>query len=206
MTDIGQPDDRRHLLHLLRGHLEDHFGCHTAILYGSRAWGEWDHANDIDVFAFRDADKIEHAAHRWQGLYLDLFLCPNGTKPEPDWLRLRGGRVLFQRGGEGDEALDFAETIFAAGPERRSPVEAETRRLWLEKMLARAEKGDVEGDHRRHWLLTNLLEDYFALRGLWYLGPKRSLAFLQAEQPKDFALFRRARRPRLQKFAPRSRW
>ena len=63
---------------------------------------------------------------------------------------------------------------------------------WLDKMLARAEKGDPEGDFRRHWLLTALLEDYFAFRGRWYLGPKSSLAFLQNEQPDHYAAFCRA--------------
>lgn len=62
-------------------------------------------------------------------------------------------------------------------------------------MLTRAEKGDPEGDYRRHWLLMVLLEDYFALRGQWYLGPKRSLALLQHEEPQDFAVLRQALEP-----------
>ncbi len=73
-----------------------------------------------------------------------------------------------------------------------SPGDARTTRLWLEKMLARAEKGDAEGDYRRPWLLREVLEIYFLLRGRWYLGPKMSLASLQNEEPAHFEVFRKA--------------
>jgi hypothetical protein len=187
--------DQQRLLDLLRRYLEEDLGCHTAILYGSRARGDGDATSDIDVVAFRDAGETGQLAHRWRDLFLDLFLYPTATKPDPDWLRLHGGRVLFQRGSDGDEVLAAVEATFAAGPEPLSAGDARTRRLWLEKMLARAEKGDPEGNYRRHWLLMVLLEDYFALRRQWYLGPKRSLAFLESERPKDFAAFCRAFAP-----------
>ena len=49
MTDQKQARDQQELLDLLRRHLTEQFGCHTAILYGSRARGDWDAASDIDV-------------------------------------------------------------------------------------------------------------------------------------------------------------
>jgi hypothetical protein len=195
MTDQKRANDQQELLDLLHRHLTEQFGCHTAILYGSRARGDWDAASDIDVIAFRDAGEAGHVAHRWQNLFLDLFLYPTATRPAPDWLRLHGGRVLFQRGSEGDNVLSVVEDMLAAGPERLSADDLRTRRLWAEKMLIRAEKGDPEGDYRRHWLLMSLLEDYFTLRGQWYLGARRSLALLQREKPEDFAVLRKAFEP-----------
>jgi hypothetical protein len=44
-------------------------------------------------------------------------------------------------------------------------------------------RGDAEGNYRRAWLLTALLEDWFQLRGLWYLGPKNALAHLRIHEP-----------------------
>lgn len=85
--------------------------------------------------------------------------------------------------------------MFTACPETLSVSEVQTRHLWFEKMLARAEKGDAEGNYRRHWLLMALLEDYFVPRGQWYLGPKRSLAFLKSEKPEHFAVLCRAFEP-----------
>ena len=189
MTKTDQVGGQESLLGLLHHYLKSRFGCHTAILYGSRARGDWDAASDIDVIAFCDAGETGHLAHRWQDLFLDLFVYPSRTKPEPDWLRVHGGLILFQRGVEGNETLATIETMFTAGPEPLSDSARQTLRLWCEKMLARAEKGDPEGNHRRHWLLSSLLEIYFNLRTQWYLGPKRSLTLLHHEKPEDFKLF-----------------
>jgi len=35
-------------------------------------------------------------------------------------------------------------------------------------MALRMRRSDIEGNFRRAWLLTALLEDYFRLRGMWY--------------------------------------
>ena len=195
MTDQNEARNEQELPGLLHRHLTEQFGCHTAILYGSRARGDWDVASDIDVVAFRDAGEAGHVAHRWQDLFLDLFLYPTSTTPVPDWRRFHGGRVLFQRGSDGDDVLSAVEGMLAVGPERLGADEIRTRRLWAEKMLTRAEKGDPEGNYRRHWLLMALLEDYFPLRGQWYHGPKRSLALLQREKLQDFTVLCRAFEP-----------
>jgi hypothetical protein len=150
-----------------------------------RAVGDWDTARDIDVIAFSDDGEAMHLAHEWQGLSLDLFLKGSMSKPEPDWLRFYEGKILFQRGAFGEEVLAAVRAMHAAGPAMLSTNEARTRRLWLKKMLARAEKGDPEGNYRRHWLLMALLEDYFTLRGEWYLGPKASLKILNQKNPGD---------------------
>jgi hypothetical protein len=188
-------DDHQTLLDLLCKYLQEDLGCHTTILYGSRARGDWDVASDIDVIAFRDAGEAVHVAHRWQEHFLDLFIFPTATKPDTTWLRVHGGRVLFQRAKHGDDVLAAVETMFTAGPEVLGAIEVQTRRLWSEKMLARVEKGDPEGDYRRHWLLMALLEDYFALRGQWYFGPKRSLALLKSNKPEDYVVLCRAFNP-----------
>ena len=179
----------------LSHHLADELGFHTAILYGSHARGDWDPASDIDVMAFRDDAEPTHAAGRWRDLFLDLFVYPSGAEATPDWLRMHGGRVLFQRSGEGDRVLSAVAALYEAGPSLLDSVAAQTRCLWLEKMLARAVKGDVEGDFRRHWLLSALLEDYCALRGRWYLGPKQALFALSRESPRELAVLAAAFEP-----------
>ena len=191
----GPTGEQQELLDQLRAYLAERFDCHTAILYGSRARGDWDAASDIDVVAFRDAGEVGHVAHLWRSHSLDLFFYATATKPDAAWLRVHRGQVLFQRGRAGDAVLAAVDAMVAAGPELLTASEARTRRLWSEKMLARAEKGDPEGHYRRHWLLMALLEDYFALRREWYWGPKRSLSALERERPEDFAVFCRAFEP-----------
>ncbi len=176
-------------------HLADELGFHTAILYGSHARNDWDAASDIDVVVFRDNAEPSHAARRWRDVFLDRFVYPTGAEATPEWLRLHGGRVLFQHDDEGDRVLSAVAELHKVGPPLLNPDAAQTRRLWLEKMLARAAKGDIEGDFCCHWLLSAQLEDYCALRERWYLGPKQALLALKRESLDDLAVLATALEP-----------
>jgi hypothetical protein len=173
--------------------LEPH-GCHTWILYGSRARGDAHPTSDIDLLGIRDADTADHDARLWDGVFLDAFVYPTSRFETvgADWMHLRSGRVLQERDGLGRRIVREAEQAYQAGP---SPLpEPERRKLvaWHRKTVQRiAGRGpdDVEAHYRRAWLLMQSLEDYFSLRGLWYRGPKESLAWLQAHAPDDHAAF-----------------
>lgn len=172
-------------------------GCHTVILYGSRARGDWTEGSDYDVAGFRAAKEEDRDA-RWDGeAYLDLFVYPDARLAEPDeeLLKLRGGQPLYDAEGRVQPFMDALEAFFAAGPEPLPEYECRTRRAWAVKMVQRARQGDAEGDYRRHWLLMALLEDYFQLRGEWYLGPKSALAWLREHRAPVYALFREGLAP-----------
>jgi len=76
--------------------------------------------------------------------------------------------------------------LFDAAPAPPPPVpraELEARRTWCKKMVGRVRRGgpaDVEAHYRRAWLLVDLLELYFVLRGKHFTGPKESLLWLAA--------------------------
>ena len=61
-------------------------------------------------------------------------------------------------------------------PMRSLCAQSGHKKCWIE--LSKAQ-GDLEGNFRRVWLLYALLEDYFALRGMWYEGPKAALKWLR---------------------------
>ena len=196
MVEPGRLDEPEQILSSLCKYLRSGFGCHTAILYGSCARGEWGSESDIDVVAFRDGGSdLGHVAHRWEGRFLDLFLYCAVPEPSTDVIRLQDGRVLFEQGTLGTALLSGVHDLIAAGPRRLGPREIRSRRLWAEKMLARAQQGGAGGDYRRHWLLTALLEDYFELRGEWYLGPNRSFDLLRRERPTDYGVLSSAFHP-----------
>lgn len=163
--------------------------CHTAILYGSRARGDPRPGSDYDVAGFADIPAVERITGAWRSGYLDLFVHPESklTAPAPDMLHLRGGKVMFQKERAADQFLAALEALHAAGPDALPESELKARRDWAWKMLDRARQGDAEGNYRRAWLLTALLEDYFHLRTLWYEGSKESLAYLAGREPDVYA-------------------
>lgn len=172
-------------------------GCHTVILYGSRARGEATSLSDYDVLGIRESGDIWRDARLWNGIYLDTFVYPEAKIEQPDenLLHIRGGIVLKQKGDLGSRFLERLEKIYQAGPKGLAPDEIRARKTWARKMLVRATQSDAEGDYRRVWLLTALLEDYFLIRRQWYQGSKKALQWLETYEPKTYELYRRAIKP-----------
>ena len=172
-------------------------GCHSAILYGSRARGDATGASDYDIFAVRSEGEVERDARLFRGAYLDIFIYPEERIREPDesLLQVAGGVVLFQKDRIGDELLRKIGSIDDNGPQRLREDDERARRVWAWKMYARARADDAEGHFRRYWLLTALLEHYFIFRSKWYRGPKASLRWLQRNDAKAFEAFSAALRP-----------
>ena len=177
--------------------LRTRHGCHTAILYGSRAEGDARAGSDYDIAGFGATAKTYRDARKWHGVYVDAFVHPEAKLADPpiDLLAMRGGVVLFEKEGAGTRFLARLEEIFRAGPEGLPDNEIAGLRVWAWKMLERAAHPDIEASYRRAWLLMALLEDYFVLRHLWYLGPKRSFRWLEANEPRVHAAFTAALRP-----------
>jgi hypothetical protein len=177
--------------------LRDKHGCHTVILYGSRARGDARPNSDYDLLGVRDGGETIRDARLWNGVYLDLFIYPEALifRVDETMLQWLGGVVLIQKGQLGNRLLARLEALFRTGPPPLPEDERQTRRVWAGKMLERAREGDIEAHYRRAWLLTALLEDYFQLRDLWYLGPKRSFLWLKEHDPAAYAAFDLALQP-----------
>jgi predicted nucleotidyltransferase len=175
-------------------------GCHTVILYGSRARDEHSDTSDFDVLGVRESGERVRDARVLEDEYLDAFIYPEKDLEtlEPDLIRLRDAKVLAQKGDYGTRLIARARALFEAGPKALSEAELKLTRGWIAKTLARIARGgpeDVEANYRRVWLLYQLLEDYFRLRGQWYLGPKESLEWLRRNDPVAYRLFEQALAP-----------
>jgi hypothetical protein len=185
------------LLRTLCEELTREGGNHTLLLYGSRADGTADEDSDYDIAAFGPRDSTGRDTRTIDGTFLDVFLYPESalTQPGPEWLKLRGSVVLLQRGQEADRFLQGLAAVFTQGPPPLPADEIGARTTWAWKMAARMERGDAEGHYRRAWLLTALLEDYFALRRQWFEGPKKALQWIQAHDPETAHALQAALRP-----------
>jgi predicted nucleotidyltransferase len=172
-------------------------GVHTVLLYGSRARGDSNPASDVDVAGYADVAATARDVRSWRGMYLDAFVYPTALAESPDaeMLKLLGSRVLLDERGIARPLLDKIATLERRGPPPLSESERRLRRLWARKMLGRIRRGDVEAHYRHHWLLYQILEDYYALRGVWYRGPKEAFADLRKSSPEVLAAFERALAP-----------
>ena len=172
-------------------------GAHTLLLYGSHADGSAGADSDYDIAAFGSVTTVLRDAREINGIFLDIFVYPEAVllTPTKEYLRLRGSKILIQRGNEAEDFLNVLEQIFGRGPTPLAVDEIAARKVWVRKMLARIERGDVEGNYRRIGLLAALLEDYFHYRARWYLGPKKSLQWLKEFDPVTHHAFALALEP-----------
>ncbi|MEQ1504381.1 MAG: nucleotidyltransferase domain-containing protein [Myxococcota bacterium] len=185
-------------LDALLADLRHRHGAHLVVLYGSRARGDATPESDVDFAAFADVPSPRRDARRWCGLFLDGFVYPTAVATadaDPELAKLVGGRVLADDRGLAGPLLAKLAAADAVPPPPLASDEAQMRRVWAVKMLVRIRRGDVEAHLRRHWLLYQLLEDHFALRGERYRGPKQALAALEAREPVTFARFADALAP-----------
>ena len=185
------------LLHEVCATLRRDSRAHTILLYGSRANGTENEFSDYDIAAFADVPVTKRDTRIIDGQFLDVFLHPEAVlrTPSKEHLTLRGSRILAQNGTEATDFLAGLEAIFQRGPEPLPADEIDARRAWAKKMALRMRRGDIEGDFRRVWLLTALLEDYFSVRGMWYEGPRKSFQWLRVSDTPAYRAFEEALKP-----------
>jgi len=188
--------DRAPLDEIVHALVELH-GCHSVILYGSRARGTANESSDWDVVGIRKSGASQRVARDFHGAWLDAFVHPESHFDALDEgaLRLLGGRVVVDRNGFAAALLKRIAAFEAKGPPAMAPDEEEMLRVWHSKMLARIARGDLEAKYRRAWLLFESLEGYFKLRRRWYRGPKESFPWLAEHDPETHDAFARALEP-----------
>lgn len=182
------------LLNKIQNELIQQYKCHTIILYGSRARDDHTETSDYDIVALRKNGDMERDCRFVDGFYLDVFIYSEEIINNPDkyLIRIKDGIVLCQKDNLGEILLQKIHSIFNAGPIQTPEWEKHEINNWVTKMLQRAKQEDIEGNFRKHWLLHDLLECYFKLRDLWYLGPKESFKWLRNNDLSTYIAFDKA--------------
>jgi len=140
--------------------IADGHGCHTVVLYGSRARGDADDGSDVDVLCIRDDGPSFRDSRVIDGVYFDVFVYPRDAVATVDvaLLRILGGQVLRERDGEGTALLSRVRDRFEKGPDPLPADDQIARIVWAHKMLARIHSSDgVEADYRRMELAVQAL-------------------------------------------------
>ena len=173
------------------------YGCHTFILYGSRARGDETYASDYDLIAIRDDGDMQRHCELFENDFIDAFIYSEKAIENPDdsFMRIKDGIVIYQKEDLGNQLLHKVKEKYSQGPKKISQLERQVITTWSNKMLKRAATEDIDGNYRRHWLLFDLLEAYFHLRDKWYLGPKESFQWLKSNDPTTYSLFDISLRP-----------
>ncbi len=179
------------ILDLAVEELKNKYSPHTIILYGSYARNEATEASDIDIACFWDRSQEHKDARMFHGTFLDVWVYPTAffeTIPEES-LRFGDGKVILDTRGLGEDYINRVQQKLNDGREPMSDVDKAHLQEWVTKMLERACDGNLDGNYRRIWLQHELLEMYFEIRGMWYLGSKKSFSYLNKHDKPLYSLF-----------------
>ncbi|MFA0196576.1 nucleotidyltransferase domain-containing protein [Vibrio artabrorum] len=179
------------ILELVVEELKEKYAPHTIILYGSYARNEATETSDIDIACIWDNPEEHKDARLFHGTFLDVWIYPTAfldTIPEAS-LRFGDGKVIHDARGLGESYLTRVKQKLAGGKEPMSDVNRVHIQEWVTKMLERTSDGNLDGNYRRTWLQYELLELYFEVRGMWFLGSKKSFNYLQTHDEAVYRLF-----------------
>ncbi|MCY9855380.1 nucleotidyltransferase domain-containing protein [Vibrio mediterranei] len=167
------------------------YAPHTLILYGSHARNEATETSDIDIACFWDRSEAHKESWLLHGTFLDIWIYPTAFFDSiPDEaLRFGDGKVIFEKRGLGTDYINRVKKKLVKGKEPMSKVDKLHLRNWVVKMLERIREGNLDSNYRRTWLQYELLELYFEVRGIWYLGSKKSFSHLKQNDWDVYNLF-----------------
>lgn len=162
------------------------------IVYGSYADGTNNEHSDFDALVIARTHPYTHEVSHIAGVALDVFVYPkahfDAAWDYDAFLPLSEGTILFDTDGVAQRVQNEVIRFLNAQP-HQSAEEVRSEVAWCQKMLLRAERGDVEGAFRRHWVLTDSLEIFCDAVHHRYTGPKKTLRWMQQEYPQAFALY-----------------
>lgn len=179
----------------LKNYLVETYNCHSIILYGSYSNSTQTHESDLDIICFSDDFHFKTDNSIFQNTQLDCFIyATNKMNDIENLTHLYGGKILLDDRHLCSSLLNAVEKSLISKNTFTSS-EIQHQRAWLEKMLKRCKRGDIEGNFRYHWLLVDSLEVYFMIKGYIYLGPKKSLGYLKEKDSIAFKYFDEALNP-----------
>ena len=164
----------------------------SVILYGSYANGTNDANSDFDALVISPITEPFHDTSLVGGVPLDVFVYPSAYFEKEyacgDFLRIADGRILSDDHGIGKTLQANVQAYLQNLPAKTS-AEVKASIDWCVKMLERARRGDGEGMFRWHWLLTDSLEIFCDIMRHPYLGPKKSLQWMEDSYPEAFCRY-----------------
>lgn len=184
--------DKKEEIEVLKKYLKKKYNCHSIILYGSLSDGTETNESDIDVICFSDNVKEQNDTNKLLGRELDAWIYDTNVMYDfKKLIHILGGKIILDEKNMCNKLLEDIDKYLKT-EEKLSDEEINFQKSWLLKMINRVKRNDIEGNFRYHLLLTEGLEIYFNIKGIRYMGPKKSLNFLMENDKIAFNYFNEA--------------
>lgn len=167
----------------------------SIILYGSYASGTNNLNSDFDSLVISCDHEQFHDTSFVNGIQLDVFVYPasyfDGSFDCNEFIQIFDGKILMDHDERG-KTLQTKVRSYLQNRPQKSKAELDASVDWCVKMLARVRRYDAEGMFRWHWVLIDSLEIFCDIMHHPYLGPKKSLKWMEENHPSAFACYKKA--------------
>lgn len=167
----------------------------SILVYGSYRDGTQNLNSDFDALVISGSHDVFHDTGFLDSIQLDVFVYPESYfEKEYDcdaFLQILDAEVILDTENKGANLKNQVVSYVQNLP-HKTDEEIQKGVDWCVKMLARAQRGDAEGAFRWHWVLTDSLEIFCDKLHRLYLGPKKTLKWMETEYPQAFALYKKA--------------
>ena len=167
----------------------------SILVYGSYRDGTQNLNSDFGALVISGSHDVFHDTGFLDSIQLDVFVYPESYfEKEYDcdaFLQILDAEVILDTENKGANLKNQVVSYVQNLP-HKTDEEIQKGVDWCVKMLARAQRGDAEGAFRWHWVLTDSLEIFCDKLHRLYLGPKKTLKWMETEYPQAFALYKKA--------------
>ena len=167
----------------------------SMILYGSYANGTNNPGSDFDALVISRNREQFHDTSFVDGVQLDVFVYPashfEGDFDCNDFIQIFDGRIIMDTA---DQAKTLQARVLSHLKNRppKTVQEIKANVDWCSKMLERVKRSDTEGMFRWHWVLIDSLEIFCDLVQHPYLGPKKTLKWMEDNHPNAYLVYENA--------------
>lgn len=176
-------------------YIQNKYNPLSVILYGSYANGTNNLNSDFDALVISADHARHHDTSFVDGIQLDVFVYPVFYF-ETDYdceafIQIFDGRIIADSNGIG-AALQAKVRRHLQNRPPKSKAELQASIDWCVKMCQRTKRQDAEGMFRWHWVLIDSLEIFCDIQQHPYLGPKKSLQWMEENFTAAFSCYRAA--------------
>lgn len=176
-------------------YIKEKYLPNAIILYGSYADGTNNQDSDFDALIISDKFGEFHDTSLVDGIQLDVFVYPTAFFEDDfdcnGFIQIFGGTIIEDSCSKGQLLMEKV-TSYINGQPKPSQDDIDASVAWCNKMLLRTKRTDAEGLFRWHWLLIDSLEIFFNVIKQPYMGPKKSIRWLEANRPAAFDCYKTA--------------
>lgn len=167
----------------------------SIIVYGSYADGTNNLNSDFDALVISSGHKEFHDTSFVNGIQLDVFVYPESIFSADynldDFVQIMDGQIIMDTENKG-ALLKKQVLTYITTKQNKTDDEIKASIDWCLKMFARTHRGDIEGIFRWHWVLIDSLEIFCDVVHHPYLGPKKTLKWMERNHPSAFNLYQKA--------------